>query len=728
MAREKRIESSFQSDNGTFYRIEIYDNDADSASVLTPNVSGKGFELTYQSEDEDRFTGLIPSELKIEFLLETDAQAIFVNKIRQSIYGDIDVGVYRSTDDVSYSLFWTGVLLNDISPIEDISYPRKAKLTAVCGLSTLKNIDFNKDTGYATPSSFQTISYFQNILTNQIPTADNYWGANDLYIQTYVDWTYDEMEVGGVSVSYRDPLNTTRFNFMAFVEIEDSGAKKYKDSFFLLDSICKTFGMRCFQSGGVWQLVQVNNYYEWTSPDTHFFRSYKKTGVNPYANGSTSANFIEGSNILRYGGSFDFLPIVKKVEANYNHLTPFDLPFFYYINDYPTSSTQLETFSNEIAIWNGFRFNNNLYNNTSNPGAFDINRLSNNKLRIYLGNVTALTGSSIYFNRNLYLKGFDDGFIGSGVDNYVEANISLRFVLEGASDTNYSFIYNGEVGTWTDVDSHPLTATIGPHSVLPLQAGGVGVNGGSITISFQTNELPFDGDLFLECYAFCTYDNFQSALDITTPIVITEATTDSENVYVYSEPETNEEQGIKYLLDNEVTIKKFFRAFNSPGGTTINNGIDIEVPELFIGTGPTSGAVGRLETYDFSAGSWQDGMNDTWKAYSTGSGVEITQLLVEEILKGQALGARVFDGSLKIVDNSSNLQFLNGIDIDGTTFVPYNVTFVANEDTWNGEYYGVDLSTTSQSIITGSQSLTDHGIGISGQDITNVINLPSWLQ
>ena len=727
MAREKRIESSFQSDNGTFYRIEIYDNDATSSSVLTPNVSGNGFELNYQSEDENRFTGLIPSELKIELLLETDGQAIFVNKIRQSIYGDIDVGIYRSTDDVTYSLFWTGVMLNDISPIEDISYPRKAILTAVCGLSTLKNIDFNTNVGYSVPSSFQTITYFQNIFREQIPTADNYWGVDDLYIQTYVDWTYDEMEVNGSSVSFRDPLNTSRFNFMAFVEIEESGAKKYKDSFFLLDSICKTFGMRCFQSGGVWQLVQVNNYYEWTSPNTHFFRSYKKTGVNPYNNGSTSANFVEGTNILRYGGSFDFLPIVKKVEANYNHLTPFDLPFFYYINDFPTSSTQLESFSNEIAIWNGFVFNTNLYVNSNNPGAFDINRLANSKLRIYLGNVTAISGSSIYFNRNLYLKGYGGGFIGAGVENYVEANISMRFVLEGASQTNYSFIYNGEVGSWTNVDSHPLTASIPPTNIYPLLAGGVGTNGQSITISFQTNELPFDGNLFLECYAFCTYENYNDIFNATGLNVITEAIPDSANVLVYSEPETNSEQGIKYLLDNEVTVKKFFRVFNSPGGTTINNGINIEVPELFIGTGPTSGAVGRLETYDFTAQSWQDGTNSTWKAYSTGNGVEITQLLVEEILKGQALGSRIFDGSLKIVDNSTNLQFLNGIEIDGTPFAPYNVTFVANEDTWRGEYYGIDLSTTTQTIITGSQSLTDHGIGISGNEITNVVNLPSWL-
>ena len=95
-------------------------------------------------------------------------------------------------------------------------------------------------------------------------------------------------------------------------------------------------------------------------------------------------------------------------------------------------------------------------------------------------------------------------------------------------------------------------------------------------------------------------------------------------------------------------------------------------------------------------------MNDTWKAYNTGTGKEITQLLVEEVMKGQASGARVFNGSLKLT--SGELNYFEGIEIDGTAFIPYQVMYNANEDTWSGEWYGIDLSGNTLSLVTGTIS------------------------
>ena len=219
----------------------------------------------------------------------------------------------------------------------------------------------------------------------------------------------------------------------------------------------------------------------------------------------------------------------------------------------------------------------------------------------------------------------------------------------------------------------------------------------------QTQEIPVDGDLFLEIYAICYYNNYASALAIESQIAITETTTtaDPTDILVYSAPESSEEQGIKYLI--EVVIKKFFRSFNAPSGTTISNGVKLEIPELFIGSGPTSGAVGRIETYNYTTASWEDGTNATWRAYGAAvAGTEITQLLVEEVIKGQASGARVFNGSLKIT--SGELNYFEGIEIDGTAFIPYQVSYNANEDTWSGEWYGIDLSGNTLNIVTGTIS------------------------
>ena len=700
MSREKKFELSLQSDNGTYYRLDVYDNNAISSTTYTPKLGADGFTLTYQTDNDNRFTGLIPSEVTFDILVTEDGEQAVVNDIRGSVYGGFDIAIYKSTDDVTYELYWAGLLLNDISPEQDISRPTRIKLTAVCGLAPLRDIDFNVDTGYSTPSSFQTLNYFVNIFNNQIGLQNFYWSLTDTYITTSVDWTTDTM----TSVVYRDPLVASRFNFMAYVEINEDGSKKFKSSFELLDNVCKAWGMRCFFSDGRWHLIQVNNYDNWKAPNTHYIRNFSKVynssnaGASLLSSSNASYTTTEGTDIKRYGGSFDFLPILRSVETNYNHLQSFDMPFFYYYNN-SDSSTQSQTNLNEIPVWNGYIYNGNIYTGT----AYDINRGLTDSLVISLGEVSALTGSSILLNRDFTLGraasvDFSDV---SGANDKVEVHIKARFKLVGASDTYYHPLSTVVATDWTTTSNATTTAIIDP---LYLNDNYTGILD-TININVQTNEIPVDGDLFLEIYAICYYNNYVDALAIGNQIEITDTTStaDPTDILVYSAPESSEEQGIKYLIDNEVVIKKFFRSFNAPSGTTISNGVKFEIPELFIGTGPTSGAVGRIETFNYTTSSWEDGTNATWRAYGAAvAGTEITQLLVEEVIKGQASGARVFNGSLKLT--SGELNYFEGIEIDGTAFIPYQVSYNANEDTWSGEWYGIDLSGNTLNIVTGSIS------------------------
>ena len=702
MSREKKFELSLQSDNGTYYRIDVYNNNAISSTTYTPKLGADGFTLTYQTDNDNRFTGLIPSEVTFDILVTEDGEQAVVNDIRGSVYGGFNMSIWKSSDDVTYELYWAGLLLNDISPEQDISRPTRIKLTAVCGLAPLKDIDFNVDTGYSTPSSFQTLNYFVNIFNNQIGLQDYYWSLTDTYITTSVDWTTDTM----TSIVYRDPLVASRFNFMAYVEINEDGSKKFKSSFELLDNVCKAWGMRCFFSDGRWHLIQVNNYDNWKAPNTHYIRNFSKVynssnaGASLLSSSNASYTTTEGTDIKRYGGSFDFLPILRSVETNYNHLQSFDMPFFYYFNN-SDSSTQYQTNLNEIPVWNGYIFNGNIYTGT----AYDINRGLTDSLVISLGEVSALTGSSISINRDFTLGraasvDFSDV---SGAQDKIEVQIKARFKLVGASDTYYHPLSTVVATDWTTTSTATTTAVIGP-SYLNEFYTNIGQNF-NVNINLQTQEIPVDGDLFLEIYAICYYNNYASALAIESQIAITDTTTtaDPTDILVYSAPESSEDQGIKYLIDNEVVIKKFFRSFNAPSGTTISNGVKLEIPELFIGSGPTSGAVGRIETYNYTTASWEDGTNATWRAYGAAvAGTEITQLLVEEVIKGQASGARVFNGSLKIT--SGELNYFEGIEIDGTAFIPYQVSYNANEDTWSGEWYGIDLSGNTLNIVTGTIS------------------------
>lgn len=493
---------------------------------------------------------------------------------------------------------------------------------------------------------------------------------------------------------------------MAYVDVdEENGTKKFKSSFELLDNVCKAFGMRCFLSDGKWHLIQVNNYDNWKAPNTHYYRIYyKNSGTTIAASGSTSYTTTEGTNIKRYGGSFDFLPIFRSVETFYNHLKTYDIPFFNYVNDYPAStSAEFQTVSTELPIWNGFRQSNQMYVNPSPPATqvYSINNSSGDNLRVSLGTIGAATNSALLFSRDFAVYPYPSIQFSpnlGGDAEKIKIYFYARFELEGASDTYYYPLANELVLDWSTTPVFTISAVTNAIEIaetFPLYSVYL------TNLTAQTSQIPVDGDLYLSIFARAYYDTVQYQ---SVGTEITESTTiiDPTNLYIFSPPQLFEDnqQGIRYLLDDELSIKKFFRAFNQEGGSTIQNGVKFEIPELFIGTGPTSGAVGRIETFNYTTSSWEtDGMNDTWKAYNTGTGKEITQLLVEEVMKGQASGARVFNGSLKLT--SGELNYFEGIEIDGTAFIPYQVSYNANEDTWSGEWYGIDLSSNTLSLVTG---------------------------
>ena len=129
MAREKKFECSFRSDRGVYYRLDIYDNEATNDTYYAPDLSVRGFDLTYETDDKNRFTGLIPSDLQFDLLITSNAQQSLINDIKVSIYGKWQVGLYRSTNNITYELFWAGNLLNDINPEQDLDYPREFTLT-----------------------------------------------------------------------------------------------------------------------------------------------------------------------------------------------------------------------------------------------------------------------------------------------------------------------------------------------------------------------------------------------------------------------------------------------------------------------------------------------------------------------------------------------------------------------------------------------------------------------
>jgi len=501
---------------------------------------------------------------------------------------------------------------------------------------------------------------------------------------------------------------------MAFVELGNNGVKEYATAFDFLNSICNTFGMRCFFSNGSWQLVQVNYYDNWTVGNNHFYRYYNVANAatgSPDASGSTSAVVQEGTSYKRLGGAdFDYLAVLKEVWANYDRLQTFNLPFLQYSNNSDTSTLFNPNF-NEIPLWNGYRYNNLTFSGTG----FDINNSKTDLYSVSLGSVTATDYSTLRFNRDFKLQGLAEFLPTTGAGNILEIKIQLRFRLVGDGQTKYAFIRNNLNEEWHTINpDFANSITFG--NIATLLSSDNLFSNFTHNINCETQTIPFSGELFLDGYASIYYNTYSGQNAIIDTIQVTESTSDSENILLFSPPVLNQNQGVQYLVDGELSNLEIYIATNAPGGTAISTGVSYDVEDLFVGSSPSG--IGRIEVYNFTTSAWES-FNTTWKAFNTGTGTRITQLLVEEILKGQNLGARTFNGAIKITDKSL-LPYYFGITIDGSNFVPYQCTFNGANDTWSGEWYEINTNSTGQTISVGTDT---------GQGVNNVeVQVGLWVQ
>ena len=542
MAIDNRLQSEFQSDRGTYYRVTIIDTDSSSAILYTIVSDDDGFKLTYQTNDDDRFTGLIPSKCEYTFLLNENSANVLgiVNSIRISPYKRWQLLIETSTDGVTYSRDWVGNLLNDINPEDDVSLPRKITLTAICGLAALENIPFNNNIAYSFDTQLTCYRYIYNTLVNQIDTENN-WTTNSRFIRVMVDWTNRSGTVGILRDVGTDPLNCAAFKSSAYAPIDDNGIRQPKTSFKLLNDICKLFGARMFLAQGMWHFVQVNTYEQMNTSD-QFFRDYKKgnNGGNitaPDFTGSTNVNKTEdGTNIQRLAGnSFDYLSKLKESRTTYDILDSYDLVPL----SLTTEGSNKTAANNSLVAWNGYH---NGVGFRTNGGIYGISFSSAvDEFASYnLGDVAPTTSQTMKFKRR-FSRAVDETAGAWGITTNTAILFFHRFKLAGTSGTDYyarsTQLVDG-LAEWTTASHFAQAPSYnGSYSLFADIAGGFfnPLPQNYFLLEFNVDTFPESGTLFFECYAEA-YHNFGSS-DPTTGTKINETSTEASKLYIYAAAE-----------------------------------------------------------------------------------------------------------------------------------------------------------------------------------------------
>jgi len=729
-----RSTAEFQNELGRYYKITIFDDTLSGDSSDTFTLSKRGFDLTYETEDRTRFTGLIPSNVEFDIVTTSTADETLASDIKGAAFGRFLIRIDKSDDGTSYSRWWGGNLLSDVSSNPDLSFEQHPSFTftATDGLAELVDIRLDDNTTYA---SLNTLTPFVDVILSSLKNdldSSRFWdtsGSAHRFLRTMVNWYTDNMPQG----QSRDPLRQSGTIFRAFREIEN-GTEVTISSYDALDRICKVWGARLFLSEGQWHFIQNNAYTQMSTGGGQFRRDYLK--VNNTIDGSSALDYrYSVSNVLT-GGSFDALPPVQSVVVPYDFL--FDLDFIstpYVLwntwvkgevpdwgspsaTQHKTIATALERDMGSVAAAPNARiewclkFRPKFF---GNPSYFVIEQWSNpngyNNCACFVNAYLKLVGDS---GKHYYL-----GISGAASNITYSANSSIG---------NYSWIESGTtaspsvpsqmnqnrkriaIGNWFDYSQwNKFPAGNNVTEISGTSSDGNGGSGGA-----ALDAIPEDGTLFLVAYAqfkwvFSYAATANQGQDVTGTMLPSGATSAGTPTGIdglaCGLPVINDQnEFFRYVVDGSGTS---INEFTSTQGTAVSNTI-LKTDEVFFGTGPTALSNTRVIVItNTSSGvltptTFDDGTTATWEVYdqNTGDGVtgRLSKILGKEILAGRKTPVDIFNGTIRDKD----YEYFNAItNISGSkVFVPQQMSFNAEAGVWSGQWIEASVDITAQAYST----------------------------
>jgi len=289
---------------GDVWGWDALDDLENPPGIQTHKVGLPGFVLSYETENEKAFTPLMPSRLTFRLFIENATQETLLNSLANSSEGDYLVRVLKNG-----ALYWSGVLLYDIVQWEDVGYPYEIQLTAVDGLSRLREIEYPDASLIG--ANKQTFLEIVFSCMAQLET-NGFYAANDQYLINNVDW-WESRHVASQAV---DPLALTRINSNILYDADPTGDDfQFFSCYDVLKQICQMFGARMFHANGTWWIQQVDQY----TFGGQKRRIYLKDATL-FSSVTVSWDVLcDQRTIARADGRYEYLPPLKKAEVIYRH-------------------------------------------------------------------------------------------------------------------------------------------------------------------------------------------------------------------------------------------------------------------------------------------------------------------------------------------------------------------------------------------------------------------------
>ena len=345
-----RLFAEFTSSFSIDYVIEFHDNEFTGAAQEI-QVSGNGFDLNYSGQTDNIYSPIIGSSVNVgiinkgeihlleyiallkqyqqdrfSVLIYREASAKNINNLinlsssfESRVANDggsvesptcykqdiIDLGnTFRYIPPIPETLFWAGIIVQDLIEIEDVSNPATFSVQATDGISKLG------DTLCGTSFFRQFTNQFINAL-DQVGVLSLY-GTTDPILSVSCNWWAEEMTYNADN----NPLDEVFADFHAFDTIDEQGVYTNKNWFEILSQMCTIFGLRFYYANGKYRLEQLSIRDNATFVEHNYQKDKTKIDESVVSYEKT-IDQLSGQARLA-GNSFNFLPAVNDVSITLN--------------------------------------------------------------------------------------------------------------------------------------------------------------------------------------------------------------------------------------------------------------------------------------------------------------------------------------------------------------------------------------------------------------------------
>jgi len=738
-----RYTSTFYSEKGRKYYLVI--DDANFSGV-TISVDVVNAQITWQADVEnglERYAPIIPSNFKFTIIIDTEAKEDLLTDFLVAAEGRFTIRLtgYDTTDTPNF--YWYGYMLADLVEYDDTSLEigYLYDINAIDGIGWLKGIDYKPD-GYDVYQGDDTIINHVNNCLQKITYVPTIYETNVGVLASAFNWHEDSWTYA----STIDPLIRMRINHKVFYTIDTKDNITYMKCYDVLKRMMTPLGMRFFFSDRKFFMVQPNMYLDSAVIINIYYLTSTLLQQSSFETSIINDNSDIDTKLIRLGsGRWGYYGHIKDLDIEYEHIASVNLLAGKIFNNLATEfihSKDLDYNNNEAVItytsvmkyrdsqvgvspiaehivegafvielrpiavnlidfltanrspeittWtlgSGWTFSDNngqalghakannatgnlVYTNFTPVNgqtyyvSFGID-IDTGSIAVKLGGDTFnVTTSGEYYERFVCVSTaqltFDPNGTFLGQINYVKIN-HVKYWLKREVTYN-GFQHSFTAQSWEQSYNYYKFVIPGGSTTLPAAGGRVD----NIIVNWTSPQMPESGDVGVR-FMLTRVQTANNTDLLTSYLKFYEL----GNLFMEHLAAGN--------LDgqNDVVV---FGAFN-------NDTSSISVKKrVFLGDGPSLGSPGAIRVKNDS-NTWQITDGTGWRVGNTGTGKNISQLLVNEIIKGQLFPVKkMVNMSFQTLDLDEPWYPHKAIETDGNTYIMESATFDLLTDIVNGTF------------------------------------------